>query len=121
MAKTDVELQALESPKSRNEEFFNYICGRATNVNALPKPESRIEEYLEYIAYNGLGGGGGPGAVISVNGKTGDVILTATDVEAIDSIEQTEDVIKLKSGTQDKANIEIITIGEIDNIINNLI
>lgn len=60
MAKTNAELQALEQPQSRNEEFLNYITGRATDLNALPIPKSRIEEYLEYLCHNGGIGGGQP-------------------------------------------------------------
>lgn len=35
------------------------------------------------LAKVGVGGGGGGGAVNSVNGKTGDVVLTASDVGAL--------------------------------------
>lgn len=60
MAKTDAELQALEQPQSRSEEFLNYLCGRALDINTLPEPKSRIEEFLEYLCHNGgIGGGGG--------------------------------------------------------------
>lgn len=59
MAKTDAELQALEQPQSRSEEFLNYLCGRALDINTLPEPQSRIEEYLEFLCMNGGGGGGG--------------------------------------------------------------
>lgn len=61
MAKNDAELQALEQPKSRNEEYLNFLCGRAVDINSLPdKPYSRVEHYLEYLCYNGgIGGGGG--------------------------------------------------------------
>lgn len=60
MAKTDAELQALEQPQSRSEEFLNYLCGRALDINTLPIPQGRIEEFLEYLCHNGgIGGGGG--------------------------------------------------------------
>lgn len=60
MAKNDAELQALEQPKSRNEEYLNFLCGRAVDINALPSPYSREEHYLEYLCHNrGAGGGGG--------------------------------------------------------------
>ena len=44
---------------SRSEDFFNYIVGRATDLNSLPVPNSRIEEYLEFLCYNRGAGGGG--------------------------------------------------------------
>ena len=72
MAKNDAELQALEQPKSRNEEYLNFLCGRAVDINSLPdKPYSRVEEYLEYLCHNrGQGGGGGQPLDTSFIGAT---------------------------------------------------
>lgn len=77
MAKTNVELQALEEAQSRNEQFLDYLCGRATDINALPTPESRIEEFLEFLCHNGgIGGGGGANPFTGLTNATlnGDII-----------------------------------------------
>ena len=77
MAKTNAELQTLEEAQSRNEQFLDYLCGRATDLNALPKPESRVEELLEFLCYNGgIGGGGGANPFTGLTNATlnGDII-----------------------------------------------
>ena len=67
MAKTNAELQTLEEAQSRNEQFLDYLCGRATDINALPIPESRVEELLEFLCYNGgIGGGGGANPLVAL-------------------------------------------------------
>lgn len=81
MAKNDAELQALEQPKSRNEEYLNFLCGRAVDINALPNPYSRVEHYLEYLCHNrGQGGGGGQpfnGVTnVTYNAQTKELVVT---------------------------------------------
>lgn len=70
---------------------------------------------------NAGGGGAVPGAVLSVNGKTGDVIINAVDVGAVNRVDQAVTAIKLQSGSQDIGVITIITENAIDNIIGKLI
>lgn len=65
----------FDAPQSRNEAILQNILG-ANNV--LGEPQSRIEALLMQI----LEQGGGGGAVDSVNGKTGTVVLDADDVGA---------------------------------------
>lgn len=79
---------------SRSEQFLNHIVGRSTDLDALPAPNSRIEEYLEYIAYKGVGGG-----------------------EYFNKITQSVNSIDFKNGEVKKAELEIITEDEINNII----
>lgn len=70
-------------PLTRGEQYLNRI---ATGGGTIPdEPLTRVEQYLDYIAENGSGGGGsgGGGAVESVNGKTGAVVLGASDVGAL--------------------------------------
>lgn len=66
----------FDAPQSRNEAILQNILG-ANNV--LGEPQSRIEALLMQILEQG---GGGSGAVDSVNGKTGAVVLDADDVGA---------------------------------------
>lgn len=102
MAKDNVELQALAQPQSRNEEFLNYLAGRAVDLNLLPDPQSRIEEYLEYLCYNrGIGGGGGqpldPKTVINAE-LDGDILKfthldnTVTEVPLDDFVREWKDL-----------------------------
>lgn len=65
----------FDAPQSRNEAILQNILG-ADNV--LGEPQSRIEALLMQI----LEQGGGGGAVNSVNGQTGTVVLDANDVGA---------------------------------------
>lgn len=65
----------FDAPQSRNEAILQNILG-ANNV--LGEPQSRIEALLMQI----LEQGGGGGAVNSVNGQTGAVVLDAEDVGA---------------------------------------
>ncbi len=69
------------------------VNGRANNVKyygGTPIVNSTYRVFVPYgnmseafIIVPGSGGGGGTGAVSSVNGKTGDVVLTAGDVGAV--------------------------------------
>ena len=86
---------------SRSEEFFNYIVGRATDLNSLPVPNSRIEEYLEFLCYNR---GAGSGA----------------DTNSFNALSQNIDSIQFKNGNTTKASLEIITENEIADILNKL-
>lgn len=65
----------FDAPQSRNEAILQNILG-ADNV--LGEPQSRIEALLMAILEQG---GGGGGAVDSVNGQTGTVVLTAADFD----------------------------------------
>lgn len=64
----------FDAPQSRNEAILQNILG-ANNV--LGEPQSRIEALLMQILEQG-----GGGAVNSVNGQTGNVVLDAEDVGA---------------------------------------
>ena len=64
----------FDAPQSRNEAILQNILG-ANNV--LGEPQSRIEALLMQILEQG-----GGGAVNSVNGQTGAVVLDAEDVGA---------------------------------------
>lgn len=95
MAKNDAELQAIDQPKSRSEEYLNFLCGRAVDINALPDPYSRVEHYLEYLCHNGgIGGGGGANPFVGLTNATlnGDIITfnksdgTTLDVRLTDFI-----------------------------------
>lgn len=61
----------------------------AEDVGAIPDPTTKSSgQVLTYNGYSWVartpsGGGGGGGAVDSVNGQTGDVVLSASDVGAI--------------------------------------
>lgn len=66
------------TPITRKEQFYARIAGDEGQVLA---PITRTEHFLQRIIEAG-GGGGGGGAVSSVNGKTGAVVLTASDVGA---------------------------------------
>lgn len=62
-------------PITRNEHYLASIAGQEVE---LPEyPITREEQYLAYIAEHG---GGGGGAVESVNGKTGAVVLVPSDL-----------------------------------------
>lgn len=65
----------FDAPQSRNEAILQNILGAE---NVLGEPQSRIEALLMQI----LEQGGGGGAVDSVNGQTGTVVLDAEDVGA---------------------------------------
>lgn len=72
-----------ENPNTTREKYYSVIAGQNT-VDILPDIEtapSTENRYLDHIARNG--GGGGGGAVSSVNGKTGAVVLNASDVGAL--------------------------------------
>lgn len=72
----------------------------------------------------GLGGnpgGGAPGNVTTVNGKTGNVVITAAELGAVTGVTQTADEIKLQSGLVDVGTLTVIGEPAIDNMINNLI
>lgn len=87
---------------SRSEEFFNYIVGRATDLNSLPVPNSRIEEYLEFLCYNrGVGGGG-------------------ADTNSFNALSQDIDIINFKNGSIVKASLQVVTEQEITDILNKL-
>lgn len=68
----------FDAPQSRNEAILQNILG-ANNV--LGEPQSRIEALLMQILEQG-----GGGAVNSVNGQTGAVVLDAEDVGAAPAI-----------------------------------
>jgi hypothetical protein len=65
------------NPITRVENFLSRIAGDGGKILT---PITRIEWFLQRIIDKG--GGGGGWAVQSVNGKTGDVVLTASDVGA---------------------------------------
>lgn len=73
---TTKSTSGFDAPQSRNEAILQNILG-ANNV--LGAPQSRIEALLMQILEQG---GGGGGAVNSVNGQTGAVVLDAEDVGA---------------------------------------
>lgn len=82
MAKKSTTMKStpgFDAPQSRNEAILQNILG-ANNV--LGEPQSRIEALLMQILEQG---GGGGGAVNSVNGQTGNVVLDAEDVGAMPS------------------------------------
>lgn len=87
---------------SRSEEFFNYIVGRATDLNSLPVPNSRIEEYLEFLCYNRGAGGGG------------------ADTNSFNALSQDIDIINFKNGSNVKASLQVVTEAEITDILNKL-
>ena len=118
VAKTNDELQALEQPKSRSEEFLNYICGRAIDINSLPIPQSRIEEYLEYLCHNGgVGGGGSGGSPITIDQVDG---LRAELDSKGDNLSLEEDKLVLQNGDTELSSIPITTTAEIELILQNL-
>lgn len=61
----------------------------------MTTPSVNDAAYAYYLA--GGGGGGGGGLVDSVNGRTGAVVLTATDVN-LDQVNNTSDTSKVASG-----------------------
>lgn len=71
-----VNINQLESPKSRAEAYLHFICGtgKIININQLPIPKSRIEWLLLFLCENlgNIGGGGGQPFVgltdVSLNG-----------------------------------------------------
>ena len=65
------------TPITRKEQFYARIAGDAGQELT---PITRTEHFLQRIIE--AGGGGGGGAVSSVNGKTGAVVLDASDVGA---------------------------------------
>lgn len=65
------------TPITRKEQFLSRAAGEG---GVELDPITREEYYLNKIAEGG--GGGGGGGVSSVNGKTGTVVLTASDVGA---------------------------------------
>ena len=72
----------------------------------------------------GLGGnpgGGQPGTVTTVNGQTGNVLITAEGLGAVTTATQAVDEIKLQSGNVDVATLTVISEPRIDNMINALI
>lgn len=64
-------------PMTRAEQFLARAAG---NSGEDLTPITRQEHFLKEIADSVSGGGGG--SVTSVNGQTGDVVLTASDVGA---------------------------------------
>lgn len=117
MAKTDAELQALEQPQSRSEEFLNYLCGRALDINTLPIPQGRMEEFLEYLCHNGGIGGGSGGGSITIDQITG---LRDELNKKSDSLVLTDSKIGLNNGSVELSNIPITTTAEIELILQNL-
>ena len=99
----------LPKPLSRIEQQLSYITKRDISLSELPKPLSRIEEYLEYLCYNLL-----DGAVSSVNGQTGVVTLESSDLGAIDNIEQTDNEIKLNSGSKEVASVDLSNFAKLN-------
>lgn len=72
----------------------------------------------------GLGGnpgGGQPGTVTTVNGQTGNVLITAEGLGAVNNMVQTPDRITLQSGNVDIGHIEVIEEPNIDTLINRLV
>lgn len=67
------------------------------------------------------GGGGAPGNVTTVNGQTGNVVITAAGLGAVTTAAQGVDEIKLQSGLRDVATLTVVSEPTIDNMINNLI
>jgi hypothetical protein len=65
------------TPNTRKEHWLARIAGED---DIVLEPQTREEHYYQKIIDSG--GGGGSGAVSSVNGKTGTVVLTASDVGA---------------------------------------
>ena len=72
----------------------------------------------------GLGGnpgGGQPGTVTTVNGQTGNVLITAEGLGAVNRVDQAVDEIKLQSGNVDIGVIQVIEVPTIDALINGLV
>lgn len=65
------------TPNTRKEHWLARIAGED---DLVLEPQTREEHYYQKIIDSG--GGGGSGSVTSVNGKTGAVVLTASDVGA---------------------------------------
>lgn len=68
------------SPQTREEHFLARIAGDSTAI--VLEPQTRLEHFLQKIIDNGGPSPGPGGAVSSVNGKTGAVVLDADDVGA---------------------------------------
>lgn len=66
-------------PKTRREHFLARAAG---DENALALQPKTREEHLLQNLIDAIEEGGGSGSVTSVNGKTGAVVLTASDVGA---------------------------------------
>lgn len=107
-----------------NINIQNIVDHINNNRIHLTEPEKVFIEQL-------MAGGGpnppGPiqGAVTSVNGKlpnaVGALDLTAEDIRAIDNVLQAVDVITLRSGNTNIADIEVIEVATIDALINGLV
>ena len=72
----------------------------------------------------GLGGnpgGGQPGTVTTVNGQTGNVLITAEGLGAVTNLVQAADKITIQSGGNDIGQLEIIEELDIENLINGLV
>lgn len=67
------------TPETRKEHWMARAAGEDELVL---EPQTREEHWWQKIIYAIESGGGGGGAVSSVNGKTGAVVLVATDVGA---------------------------------------
>ena len=86
------------SPQTREEHFLARIAGDSTAI--VLEPQTRIEHFLQRIIDNGGPSPGPGGAVSSVNGKTGAVVLYADDVGAAqDSLKLTATPTAGPSGT----------------------
>lgn len=94
-----------EKPFSRREQYLSKIAGQDTEIPE--EPFSREEMYLDEIARNG---GGGGGAVSSVNGKTGAVVLDATDVGAATTA-NIDSVVKKNAGAPTTSTVG--TVGQL--------
>lgn len=85
--------------KFLNISTDNTLGGNSPS-NEIVSSQKAIKEYVDNH------GGGGGGAVNSVNGQTGDVVLTASDVGAATSAQG------VKADTAVQNAFKIITLGD---------